>query len=464
LKQAGDEKGIEKYIKTLSDQVDAMKATSGLTDDEIHQYETLAAHDKEINKQISNLSEDKKTIRNLQGTLNSQIDIMRSTLHDSDAYLNDPDIKAHFKSEMKVIESFSAALRTATDNIGSSITSKAKKLDQDLAMIKASLAPLLSKVQLQAELKQKTAAINAEQQKLDEIAIKKNALKTKRGSYQKKIETITEAYKQVIAKYENLRNEFKTFESKFGEITLSVLVSFNDEAFNETVVREYLNKNDLKRVIPEAEWGEEFIYRHDPTKHLNNIAVVFDGLINGTINTVKGRHVKDAVSKLLDNYFYLDFRIFFKNDALDKMSPGKRGLVLLQLLINLSNQEWPILLDQPEDDLDNRSVYDDLVSFLKNKKIQRQIIIVTHNPNLVVGADSEETIVANQSGQEVGRENRKHRFEYVSSAIENSFERESAQEPAILYRKGIRQHVCEILEGGREAFQKREQKYSFPED
>src|SRR6185369_6647333 len=110
----------------------------------------------------------------------------------------------------------------------------------------------------------------------------------------------------------------------------------------------------------------------------------------------------------------------------------------------LNNEEWPILLDQPEDDLDNRSVYEDLVTFLKKKKIQRQIIIVTHNPNLVVGADAEETVVANQSGQEIGRENRKHRFEYVSGALEDAFEIDSASEQAILFRKGIRQHVCEI--------------------
>jgi len=83
-------------------------------------------------------------------------------------------------------------------------------------------------------------------------------------------------------------------------------------------------------------------------------------------------------------------------------------------------------------------------------------------PYLGVGAYAEETIVANQSGQEIGRDNRKHRFEYVSGALENTFELTSTEEPAILYRKGIRQHVCEILEGGKEALQKREQKYNFP--
>ena len=163
----------------------------------------------------------------------------------------------------------------------------------------------------------------------------------------------------------------------------------------------------------------------------------------------------------MDDYFDLDFTITYKNDPLDKMSPGKKGLVLLRLLIELSNEEWPILLDQPDDDLDNRSVYDDLVSFVKKKKKRRQIIIVTHNPNLVVGSDAEQVIVANQEGQERGRDNREFRFEYVSGALENSFELSEAKHKAILFRKGQREHVCEVLEGGKEAFRKRELKYSF---
>ncbi|MFA5024322.1 MAG: hypothetical protein WC523_05160 [Patescibacteria group bacterium] len=462
LKQTGDEKGIENYIKTLQKQADDIKAKSGLTEAELKQYEELVAKEKLINTQVSHLEQDKKTIKNLDTSLVSQINDLKSTTDEYEEYLNDSDIKAKYKSELKIIDTFSPSLKLATANLITAIDGKLKTYNAELVKIKADLTPLLAKVQMQSELQEKTDAIKKEQQKLNDIAIKRNNLKTKKASYKKKMDGAKESYRQIISKYEGLRNDFKKFESKFGEISLGVHISFNDSAFNSEVVKEYINKNDLKRVIAEAEWGDEFVYRYDPTKHLSNITTVFEGLVGGTINTVKNRQSKDAVIKLLEDYFYLDFRIFFKDDSLDKMSPGKKGLVLLQLLINLSNEEWPILLDQPEDDLDNRSVYDDLVGFLKSKKLQRQIIIVTHNPNLVVGADAEETIVSNQSGQEVGRDNRKFRFEYVSGALENTFELTQLQEPAILLRKGIRQHVCEILEGGQEAFQKREQKYSFP--
>lgn len=83
----------------------------------------------------------------------------------------------------------------------------------------------------------------------------------------------------------------------------------------------------------------------------------------------------------------------------------------------------------------------------------------THNPNLVVGADAEQVIVANQQGEE-GSENKKYKFEYISGSIENSYLDKT--EKAVLYQQGIREHICEILEGGEEAFKKRERKYNIP--
>ena len=77
--------------------------------------------------------------------------------------------------------------------------------------------------------------------------------------------------------------------------------------------------------------------------------------------------IKDAITKLFHDYFKLDFNISYFDDSLAKMSPGKRALVLLKILIYLSDDEYPILIDQPESDLDNRSVYIDLVKFIKEK-------------------------------------------------------------------------------------------------
>lgn len=461
LKEAGDEKGIKSYIKTLQKEVDDIKVKSGLAEDQIKEYEVLVTREKSLNTELTNLGADKKTIKSLQSALTSEIGDMQLIVEEHASYLNDRDTRTKLTAELQVIESFVPTLDEATAKVFENIEAKIKKHNVELISIRASLAPLLSRVQLQTELQEKSEAIGKEQQKLNDVSVKKNALNTKRDAYIKKMISVIELYKEIMARYEVLRNEFKKFESRFGEISLGVNVGFNDEEFNVHVINEYLNKNNLKKILPDAKWTEEYIYEYDSTQHITSIEKIFNGLLGGNISTLRSRPVREAVIKLLGDYFYVDFRIFYKDDSLDKMSPGKKGLVLLQLLINLSNEEWPILLDQPEDDLDNRSVYDDLVTFLKEKKLQRQIIIVTHNPNLVVGADAEQVVIANQSGQEIGRENRKYRFEYVSEALENTFELTPTQESAILFRKGVRQHVCEILEGGQEAFQKREQKYNF---
>jgi len=129
----------------------------------------------------------------------------------------------------------------------------------------------------------------------------------------------------VFSKYDTLRNEFKKYETAFGDISLGVHVGFRETDFNNSVVSEFLNKHDLKRVFKNADWLEEYFYKFDTADHLANVQKFFDGLLSGNINTIKGRPVRDALLKLLEDYFYLDFRIFYKNDALDKMSPREEG-------------------------------------------------------------------------------------------------------------------------------------------
>ena len=116
----------------------------------------------------------------------------------------------------------------------------------------------------------------------------------------------------------------------------------------------------------------------------------------------------------------------------------------------------PILIDQPEENLDNRSVFNTIVRYFRNAKKRRQVIIVTHNPNLVVNTDSEQIIVADFDR---GLEKQSSKIGYVSGSLENTFKDDSAH--IIIEKQGIRDHVCEVLEGGKEAFEKRERKYGF---
>ena len=111
-------------------------------------------------------------------------------------------------------------------------------------------------------------------------------------------------------------------------------------------------------------------------------------------------------------------------------SAGERAAAMLAFL--LAHGDEPLVLDQPEDDLDNHLIYELVVRQIQENKLRRQIIVVTHNPNIVVNGDAEMVHVLRfQGGQCVVRQ---------SGSLQDA---------------DIREEVCEIMEGGREAFARR---------
>lgn len=136
-------------------------------------------------------------------------------------------------------------------------------------------------------------------------------------------------------------------------------------------------------------------------------------------------------------YLYTQPKITYKGRELNKLSVGQRGTIYLLLKLATRAFSIPIIFDQPEDDLDNEFIIKDLIEVFKELKKYRQIIIVTHNANLVVNADAEQVIVA---------KNNNGLLDYYSGSLEN---------------KTIIDAVCQILEGGKDAFKKRTNKYDL---
>lgn len=123
---------------------------------------------------------------------------------------------------------------------------------------------------------------------------------------------------------------------------------------------------------------------------------------------------------------------------IEQLSPGTRGIVLLLLYLAIDvEDDRPLIIDQPEENLDPQSIYQELVHRFRDAKKRRQIVIVTHNANLVVNTDADQVIVA-QCGPH--RPGQLPLINYESGSLENPL---------------IRQHVCDILEGGERAFKER---------
>ena len=203
----------------------------------------------------------------------------------------------------------------------------------------------------------------------------------------------------------------------------------------------------------------EFEYKNN-TQYIERVSFLMESLFAGSINLKGGYTQQSLAMAILTECFYgVFYDLVYENDNFNQMSDGKKAFVVLKLLLDFSDKKCPILIDQPEDDLDNRAIYLDLVQYLKGKKTLRQIIVATHNPNIVVGSDSELVIVANQHG--VKNENvDSKKFSYKSGSLEHSSPFDSGN-PIVLDSQGIREHVCVILEGGDVAFKLREKKYSI---
>lgn len=142
-------------------------------------------------------------------------------------------------------------------------------------------------------------------------------------------------------------------------------------------------------------------------------------------------------------YLHVNAEFNYKGKTVDKLSVGQRGTFYVCLKLATDPFGSPFIFDQPEDDLDNDFIMKQLVPLFRRIKKYRQVIIVTHNANLVVNSDAEQIIIANNDSEVLS---------YQSGAVEDG---------SIHIANSIRTRVCEILEGGGYAFEQRERKYGL---
>ncbi|MCA3023551.1 MAG: hypothetical protein ING64_16420 [Rhodocyclaceae bacterium] len=150
------------------------------------------------------------------------------------------------------------------------------------------------------------------------------------------------------------------------------------------------------------------------------------------------------------DHINLTYKIHYSGTELEYLSPGTRGIALLVLYLLMDEDDTrPLIIDQPEGNLDNSSVYKQLVPYIRKAKKRRQIVLLTHNPNLVVATDAEQIIIATA---ERPNSQQYPRLRYDSGGLEHSVPD---------YEMGVREAVCLLLEGGEDAFKARENRYSL---
>lgn len=463
LIQLGDRTAIAINVSIIEHQLDTLKKTAGFTQPELDRYSGLNESNKTLLERKNILVSIKKLYDDLQENT-IQLDAKISS------FVKDEfsDLKYKYQNEelQAIIEYTISSLSTAiSSGIGSYMSSapfEQRTIEEEIISIEEEIIknnklikPLNEKAKNLESLKEQEKSLDIEKAKILAIDLKLSEIQTQQRRID--IDIIIDLYSNLLNSYKDIVDKHEEYKHISDSIDLLSEISFSEDNFRRDF-SEYITKNRTLEAMFEGHGflGNQFSYSDE--NHIENIRYICNVILSDGepfISFNQGKQKQEIISALFKNYFDISYDLMQGTDRLAHMSPGKKGIILFQLFLHMSSSQDPILIDQPEDNLDNRTVYQELNDFIKEKKLQRQIIIVSHNSNLVVSTDSENVIVAHQNSNSGDRP----KFEYINGSLENTFIDSSANH--ILQKQGIREHVCEILEGGVEAFKKREKKYNI---
>ena len=287
---------------------------------------------------------------------------------------------------------------------------------------------------------------------LEIAAVKKERLTAARKVHQS-IASIKDVYRELFASVQKLIEGSVIIKEGFK---LSFYSSIIERTFQQDLFEKYIN-HGVSGSFCGKEKGEAMLEQlraeYDFNKADDTIAFVekvMECLENDMRTSKRGAMSiraqlrKNVEPKQLYDYLwslrYLTPEYSLKLDGkdLNLLSPGERGILLLVFYLLVDQSRSPIIVDQPEGNLDSETVYRLLIPVIKEVKKGRQIIMITHSPNIAVVCDAEQVIHAF-----IDRAN-KNQVIYTMGAIES---------------KQINKFVVDVLEGTRPAFDNRESKY-----
>jgi predicted metal-dependent phosphoesterase TrpH/ABC-type Mn2+/Zn2+ transport system ATPase subunit len=376
-----------------------------------------------------NLEQLKTDLTEFQQTTNEQITALNKGIPTID-----------FKPQIDAID---AAVK-AIDDIIKTAQEENAKIKDDFKDFKGDIASLLSNVErfrttISVYERRKKEIEEKEKQLNVALTNKKKIGELVNTELARHKSTIDENWSKLLQGKEGWNEQQKELMKQIinnREIKIEGEIVFNETAFYE-LVKEQLDGRTFK--------GKNSIQDLKDLVGISDLATYIDFLKNIDVSIQKVeyylRYGKAEFEKIFyelrtrSAYLYVQPKITYKGKPLNKISVGQRGTIYLCLKLATNIFSQTIIFDQPEDDLDNDFIFNDLINIFKEIKRYRQVIIVTHNANIVVNADAEQVIVA---------ENNEERLLYKSGSLENP---------------DINNAVCNILEGGKIAFQQRRNKY-----
>lgn len=451
LSEKGNRDGVQQQLQLLKTKASALQKDGALTQEERVSFDAYVYQIREKKKLIAAADNDLELLNRLKNLTPFDSSFEKKWDFDKLSFgLNQYEVDRLFnglkvRTEMewteivqKFIEDTSKAKDQIATEIQTIIASDIYKKGLRIFEDNKELKDINSKIQ---EEERKLTAIDEIQKKLEQARLQRD-----------------ESIRKVIdnhCSYKISANDIcNNLAITYDKLDIRVKLTFHKQE-----MRVFLETRLNQRGYERQEYLQELLNKYDEDNKAISLDF-FKNLLSEKVLLKNGYEALNVVTEFLTHSWYsLDYSLTYQGDNFVNMSEGKQAFVILKLLLDFSDKKCPILIDQPEDSLDNRAIYHELVAYIKRKKKERQIILVTHNSNVVVSADAENVIVANQEGADTPNLGGL-KFQYINGALEDTKQRDE-KDKYILSSQGIREHICDILEGGRVAFEKREQKYGF---
>lgn len=436
LKKQGAKAEVEEEVKKKNEQIKKYKGTD-ITDKEVKDYSEAQKAVEDSRKAIDILKQDKDILNALKKT-------------GASVFISDQEFSLLSSARQELIQKelqkkSKESLRTLIDEEIVKIDTQIKELNKIITDKGTVVKKLEEKIKKTKALEDLTKELATLEKTLETIKKLSDQLAKDKKERTETINALADSYSNFETQQTSIYKTIK-FEEKFSFLKVEVVARYNTQQI-KTFVERNINTRDSQQSIKNDN-DVKVLFGDSPEKpSLDTVKKMIIGLIDGTIVIkVEAGDVGTVLAQLLKNRFEIDYLNSVKTidgqTHFKDMTGGQKAIALLELIFRFDDEKYPILIDQPEDDLDVGGIASDLVNFVMTEKQDRQIIIVTHNASLVICADTENTVVSNVKN--LG--NSKYDFSYLTGSIENP---------------NRRTDIIEILEGGESALRKRMLKLSI---
>jgi len=353
-------------------------------------------------------------------------------------------VKVEYNEIVKIFETVNIHITTILEDFVESIdiSKWTKDMDENFQQLEAEKTLLLEKgvddIGNYQELLQKKRDLEFRIKELSKYDDKyKNVIVKTKEIYDKYIEILEDISRQ--------RREF--FETNIKDEKVQVKIkTFRSRESYEKILRTILKKDE--GYDDEINTLLNICFRGEVKNKIDEVRKILINLRGGEQVSGYSGYFKNWVAKLSDedidklNLFMPedDINIAYKQNAnskyksLNTASAGQKTTAILTIILSYGCN--PLILDQPEDDLDNKLVYELIVDRLIKAKEKRQLIIVTHNANIPVNGDSEYIVSMDSESKDVKV--------YTTGCIDDT---------------KVKKEVCDVMEGTEDAFLMRSKRY-----